>query len=71
MQVRQVHPDALMMGLKRVYERYCSWHNGMNREAMDKVCCVGGGGSGVRSHHTMSRIVTDRGSSADGSSRSP
>ncbi|MEW5310237.1 MAG: hypothetical protein WDW38_002054 [Sanguina aurantia] len=36
-EVRQVHPDALMMGLKRVYERYCSWHNGMNREAMDKA----------------------------------
>lgn len=53
MQVRQVHPDALMMGLKRVYERYCSWHNGMNREAMDKVCCVGGRGAAVFARITL------------------
>jgi len=29
--IRQLSPDHLMMGLKRVFERYCLWHHGTNK----------------------------------------
>lgn len=51
-----MHPDALMMGLKRVYQRYCSWHGGMNKEAMDEVR-EGGGARGVRPQLRITRCL--------------
>ncbi|KAF5836591.1 hypothetical protein DUNSADRAFT_5708 [Dunaliella salina] len=35
--VRKLNPDQLMMGLKRVFERYNLWQHGTNKGAMDKA----------------------------------